>query len=413
VSSLLLLIFSQRVYLDPIYAYVCLLFLYQYVIKKSDVYLLFSLLTVVDNGGGAYYETPGIIRYLIWSVAIYRLIDRKKFTVSSIILLLGWVLALTVLGVLNIEEFDLNTFKNNIFIIVCFFLISGRGGKLNINLNQVVTPILFLGFGELINLYFGVVKIEDYLNYNTSKYIIAIPALVMLVRKEYLKFFCIAPITFLILINYGSRMASLIFIVTIALEIFSVIKITPNSLFLLIILGFTFGIFQDSARDGGVENDMLDSYKFGRLIYNVMTENDPLELLDKIDPVRSQEHKLFFDRNWYEILFGGGLGRGIRDVKGYLSVVGYSNTAFSDEELESKTFHRFHDLWIDFSLRFGVIAFLVVLGKLLIGVYSHGSDNKLKSLLVLGFVFTAYYSYIGLLITTVIYCSQVEGCEKI
>ena len=372
--------------------------------------MLLSLLTIVDNGGGAYNETPFILRYSIYVVVFVRLLLNIKILTHKYLMFWAWGFLLIILSMFRVEELDLNTLQNNFIILFCIFVALTSGEDIKLKISDLVYPLLFYGFGELINIYLNVIKIEDYLNYNTLKYIIAVPALVLLIKRKYVELIICTPITLLILIYYGSRMASLIFIVSIGLGIVSILKSKANIIVVLIaclFIWYTQGLIDQN----GVEDSIWDTFKFGRFVYNILTSFNSLELLEKIDPVRLQEHKLFFNRNYIEILFGSGVGVGLRDVNGYLDVVGYYNTAFSDKELETKVFHRFHDLWIDFSLRFGLIAFLVGLVKTLKNVYSSDEKIKMKSLLILGFSFTGFYSIAGILMVTFIFVSDFELYE--
>ena len=69
------LIASQRFSLDGLNVFICILpyaFFFQYFLsKKFDIALsliVISLFLVCDNGGGAYTETPAIIRYMIFMI---------------------------------------------------------------------------------------------------------------------------------------------------------------------------------------------------------------------------------------------------------------------------------------------------------------------------------------------------------
>ena len=78
-------------------------------------------------------------------------------------------------------------------------------------------------------------------------------------------------------------------------------------------------------------------------------------------------------------------------------------TAFSNEELSSKIFYNFHDLHIDFGLRFGLVVIIFVLIKLIVNFFKSSPENKYLSTLLICMIFTMFFSTSGLLLITLFY----------
>ena len=112
----------------------------------------------------------------------------------------------------------------------------------------------------------------------------------------------------------------------------------------------------------------IASFKVLGFILQLLTVSNVsvMELLELLDPIRFSEHVLFFDRSPILVLLGQGLGAGLYDVNGILSFVSFEQTAFTQKELTTGVYFNFHDPWIEFSLRFGLVPVFLLFYKLVI-----------------------------------------------
>lgn len=127
-----------------------------------------------------------------------------------------------------------------------------------------------------------------------------------------------------------------------------------------------------------------------------------LDFIRVLDPVRYVEHEMFFQRPWYEMPFGSGLGSGLIDTTGQLSFVLPNTGAFTDKELLEAKYFRLHDPWIYFGLRLG-LAFVVAV----YAFFVRASLSRTRETVVLGgfglLLFNAAtFSISGLLMTALV-----------
>ena len=339
------LIASQRFSLDGLNVFICILpyaFFFQYFLsKKFDIALsliVISLFLVCDNGGGAYTETPAIIRYMIFISGLLMLgyLSRPKIGQRKLLFLiiLAVVLLMTTLSS-QMLIFDRATFQRDIlaFIILSLVLISRSEAQLSL-------PLLFatsFGFliGELVNINLFFNYSNDYMNYNTLKGFIVFPFLyVAFIKKKPLFAIILFFLTIPILINYGSRLLIGTFALLLLLA-FVVDKFKHLRAILLLTILVSIMIVVINNYDLPFFESDASKYKAVMLflnLINVIGSIDILSALKSLDIVRFTENQLFFSRPMFEVIFGSGLGSGIVDTQGLLGFVEYNDTAYSVEE---------------------------------------------------------------------------------
>ena len=260
--------------------------------------------------------------------------------------------------------------------------------------------LIFYIIFESVNAYFFLdLFYGEYLNYDSTKALIILPSLILFSEKKYLKFLLLGLVTLYVLAWYGSRMISLIYAMALLMILMRNISFNKETLiflpFAFVIISFLSIYFFNI--------DFKQTPKIIELVQDILISTSFIDLLKILDPVRFYEHILFFDRNIFNILFGSGLGTGMYDQQNLMGFISGSQTAFSNEELFSKVFYSFHDLHIDFGLRFGLVAIIIVLTNLVVNFFKSTSESKYLSTFLICLMFTMFFSTSGLLLITLFY----------
>lgn len=376
---------SQRFALGALSSYICVLpyalFVWYLVSNKLDTalsFLVVSLFLATDNGGGAYPETPSAIRYLIYISCVFMLgcLSRPKVEAKTLFFLatLFFVL-LAITYSSDMVAFDANTFRRDVSALIILSLALLYRGKTTLSLPLLYCTTFGYLIGELLNIAWFFSYHNDYLNYNGLKAFIVFPFLyAVFFKRNLILSVTLFFLTFLVLVNYGSRMLVSSF-VGLLLVSFLVNNISNYGRILVIAI-ITSSVVITFYFIGVrlVDLDVLP-HKTLRFVFDILTNVEEVDFIGAIkllDPVRFAEHQMFFSRPVAEVIFGSGLGSGMVDTTGLLANVGFNQTAFSDEELISSLFFGFHDYWIDFGLRFGFVVviymlYLVSIGQMLKG----------------------------------------------
>lgn len=370
----------QRISLNPINAFVCvfpfLLSVYYFLKGKTNYSLsclLLALVYSVDQGGAFYAETPSVLRYLIYLSALAMMLRYSSSKWNSRGLVLFTLILICVLvGTFSSLYKGMGAFGLDIFridfqtlFVIGIFTLHRRRGELDFSL-VYIAGCGYL-FGEIINASLFYNSNEYYLSFDSTKAFVFFPLLYVLMdKRHYIVQMMFILLTSYIVFLYGSRMlvlsAMLLFIAAILIGLTKSIsrKIVIWAAFFLVL------VFSANTLDL-IQIESIAQFKaFGFLI--VIMENisvdGVVQTFQALDPVRYGEHILFFSRPWFEIIFGSGLGSGLYDANGVLSFVTYDQTAFSESELATSTFYSFHDFWIDFGMRFGLLPVLVLVIRL-------------------------------------------------
>ena len=121
----------------------------------------------------------------------------------------------------------------------------------------------------------------------------------------------------------------------------------------------------------------VDISRISSTISTALDHETVSEALQAIDSNRYAESQLFFDRNWIRILLGDGMGAALIDHKGYFG--DYIRMRNRNEyELATGHFYNFHDVWVDYGLRIGLLPVVVLFYAMILGI---GSTNQKRSLL--------------------------------
>lgn len=403
---------SQRFLMQDFYAYVCVVpvlissILAAFARHKADASLTLILLSIfylVDSGGAIYAETPSWIRYYIYTLAICCLFffSRVNVTFDRLFLVSTFVLLLLLnslsVHITETPRLSLNIATRDILVSMLFVWLCVSTTKLKCDERILLYGLIGFLLGELYNLAFQYNSNEHYLSFNTTKVFLVFGPLIALRFGVHLVggvTLCLA-VAFVFLFM-GSRMipiSALGFIALIMLQIL-VAKTSYLKAF-AVLVGLLLTLAVVSLVSKNIE--MYSGFKALDFLIQIIREKPSLELLKLADPTRYQEHILFLEQHPLRLLFGSGIGAGIYDINGHLNSVSFTSTSFSDEELRSKVFFNFHDAWVEYGVRFGLVWVLFVVGKLVLQPLIHGQFFKMFGAGML--LVNSTYSTAGILLT--------------
>ncbi|MCZ4336719.1 hypothetical protein [Shewanella colwelliana] len=411
---------AQRFLLPNVYNLICVYFLfafwYCFILKKPStfLYLILSFIFTVDNGGDIYAETPSLIRYAIYLSGLLFISTSFRFNRIPLMVFLVYTAFLLFITMLNVGNIEFVTFTRDIFLLylmlfsLCAKTSSYNCDKYALDNYKLCLAIIVFIFFECANSFFFYDSINGYLNYHSLKAIVLFPSFYFLVREKWLLFYAFVIVTFFLLVMYVTRMILLTWI----LLIFVVLSRKLISLFdlrrialICSLMVFSFFVYSNIT----YEFD-LSATKATNLFLILLSDSDIFSILRSLDPVRYAELVILFDRSFFEIIFGSGLGAGVFDKNNIFSFVGVYDTAFSYKELSTHFFYNFHDLWIDIGLRFGLIA-VVLFVVYLASLFSKGDKNL--ALMVLVLVFCSFFNTAGLIFISLLImalrCSSSEN----
>tara|TARA_A100001035_G_scaffold264083_1_gene245109 strand:+ start:953 stop:2275 length:1323 start_codon:yes stop_codon:yes gene_type:complete len=413
---------TQRFFIGEIVPFACLLtfalFLYYIFAKgkgdKAFTYLFVSLFLCIDNGGNIYSETTALIRYAVYITTLcYLLINFKLNIIYSLIFSL-FLLLLCLITIFLENPINANILRRDILIIILIFIFINQ----NVNYldkyrfdESILTAFfsLFLFF-EICNIvFFSSFYSNEYLNYNSTKALLIIPSLLLYRRINIIIFFIIFSITLLVLVEYQSR---LIFLFTIISFATLFLRNVLNLKYLILLILFLVILYNLSF----IVADLIISKKPSQMFLgfiSIQSFSEFLLLLKGLDIVRYYEHALFFDRSYFEIFFGSGLGSGLIDVNNYFYFVGEKKSAFSDLEIQSGHFYNFHDFHTDIGLRFGLLPVLIMIIYIYFKIiFSNLQQMGYYAVIFVG-LFCMFYSSAGLILIAMLLISRYStGNDK-
>lgn len=368
---------------------------------KSINILLLSLFFVSDYGAPYYDETIPLIKYIIiFTILTLFLVEAKyKITYRSCILILILLLNLSFSTFLQYEYelFNFDVFKRDIQIL--FLIILGLCTYVRYANDFRILLIGVLGYfsGEVLNYFFFHHDINEYMNYSSLKTLVFLPLIIYFGQKGniFIKV-SLLFLSMLILSEYGTRLIIVTWMIWFITWVFTKSFIYPSKramkkiiliLFLLIGFSITIGVYLPEETSSKTLNILL-------LVSSLI--NGGFLILQELVPVRYAEHELFFSRPFYQLLFGSGLGSGIFDSKDVLYFVAPNTGAFSLAELNNNIFFNFHDIWIDFTLRFGLVPIIYLYYQFTLKKISNGEVITSSILTVIAFCST--FSSSGLLL---------------
>ena len=397
----LAIIGAQRFSLDNLYAYVCIfpfissIFCYQKDRSLSLVFLVISLFLSVDQGAGWYFETPAAIRYSIYIWGIFFITQWGSISQSKLIIYLFMILPPVLITIFSVDIIDSKLFIRDIFIAVIIGLALTKGNyehkQINIEPKLLTFFFVVFLFCELLNIiFFYSIENNHYLNYSSLKGLIVFSFFFLIYKKKYFLSLFLGLVILSVLMEYGSRMPLLMFFLLTTLYL---VKITFKRLnvknFFLLALFFIIIFF--------VTINFTDNSKFGYMVNRIWITESFREWFMLVDPTRYFENLLFFERDFFSIIFGNGFGSGLSDSNGYLYFVQPNQTAFTLEELNSGVYYNFHDFWVDIGLRFGLLNILLFV-YLVTKRFLNDSDNSYIFLTFFLLLFTVFYTSAGILL---------------
>lgn len=395
------LLASQRILLSGLAANLCMVPALLAVVAwrtpaRRNALVLLALFISVDNGAGAYVETFPAARYAIYALAAAAIADTGRFSISRVI---GCTVIAVVYTFLSLatDYFAVGQLVADAILLVtvaaAISVSPSQAARMDLMLlNRCLWAFMA---GELFTLVFLSHSQYHYLNYHSLKSLVVLPSILLAARGRLLHFAPAFAITMIVLLSYGSRMIIVAYLLVLTgmgvRGIWRAPRRGPMTFRIVAFVAVLLGALSI------VDQETLESYKFGWMLSQLTQVRVDAEVLQVIDPVRYREHELFFDRPWHKILRGEGLGAGLYDREGRLDFIAAFETAFSDKELASRIYFNFHDFWIDVGLRFGLLIVAAALAAL--GSLAFARDGALSAMggLLFVLVLCAFFSTTGVL----------------
>jgi hypothetical protein len=371
----------QRFILSPINAVICAIPLGLFVVQMlrgyhqtALTYLVLALFLSIDNGGGVYTETIVPLRYFIYVSAITMLFYLSSRQIQRRRLLLAALLCCgiafgTVTTLFGSVPIDLATLQRDLMVLFILFIFLRAPTSTGLDLHLIFSGTFGYLVGEVVNIFLFYKDNTDYLSYDSLKAFIVFPLIyTLLTRRNFVIQVIMAIATLYVIFFYGTRMITLsIFVFMSAALVINSIRnrLGKNLLGFLVALIVLVNINPiESLAD--TEYMQFKGIAFLVKIQENFETSDIYQIFRLLDPVRFTEHQLFFERPILEVIFGSGIGSGIYDANGALAFVTFDMTAFTDQEINSSTFYNFHDFWIDFGLRFGLLSVAYLIYKVVL-----------------------------------------------
>lgn len=394
---------AQRFLAPSLYPYACMaaLALSLAIIRrdtaKSNTLMLLALFLAVDNGAGFYEETPGFLRYPLYLISILVIVMHSRLLLDRVVFFGIWILGVLLISAYNTSEMNSAILSRDILIVLLCALVLCQSDKVldrfRIDTILLFRCLLIFCVCEIANIaFFYNISETGYLSYTSTKSLLSAIVLISLSKDGPIRFSVCLVATAYVLMMYQSRMitASLILAVSIYLA-WSVFKLKRRVVFSLVISVLVMLVA------GSLVS--LEAFKVVTSLTKALQEETILGIVRALDPVRYGEIHLLLERNFFNVLFGSGLGSGIYDEHGYFRFVSISDTAFSATELRTSYFYNFHDVWTDVGLRFGLLPLLVIMLPVLRSVVSGRIQESSSAMILIVLVLNAFFSTQGLVLT--------------
>lgn len=357
-----------------------------------------ALLAIADLGGEAYFDTPSSLKYVIYFVslaclALYFKFTPNKYTIITIFLSFLW----TVLFIYNDTRVDLYTFFRDVSTIVLLILTVSatriRSDKQFIDINLLLAFSIGVLISENVNfLLFYDISGGEYLSYNSSKFICLMPVLYFFIKARYTLALAFLPLTVIAVTALGARMVLLSFIVLTSFLIVGSERYRLRSVLVSIgALSLMLALSQ-------LYDSELQKYRV-LSIFTVFENGYSFEeILIRLDRVRFFENYMFFNQDFVRLFLGNGFGAGYDDVGGFFNFVLNDGGAFSPQELSERLYFRFHDSWIWFGYRLGLLPFLFCLFWIVKNIVKEQGAARLFSSLTFLALINASFSISGMIV---------------
>ena len=412
---------AQRFTLPNIYAFACIIpfILSIYLFTKNRslciTLIIFSIFLSVDNSL-SYSGTTGSIRYIIYLFGLFLIsnslkVDRKKlFQINSFIIILSFI------SLVNHELVKVELLKRDILISLLIILVYTQAksnfSQYKINFDFLNMLIVIFILAEFINIvFFYNLSKEAYLSFDSTKSLITLPFFYYFSKKNYIKLIILILFLLPVILNYGTRMIPITLILCLVLYLIFNLSLNRILLISVFIIGISFSAFFNYE-----SLNHLNYFNQFKLIGTFLQSSEAINItgfLKILDPVRYFENKLFFDRGYFSILFGNGIGSGIYDVNNLLGFVFSEQSAFSKEELKNNIFYNFHDSWVDIGLRFGLSFIIFFIYRFSCVLRINNSMIRTNSFMIIMLSFCAFFSTSGLILISIFCLSLKEQSNKI
>ena len=380
--------------------------------KLSNTLLLIALFFSIDYQVAHYAVTPTPLRHILYVIIVFSYLRDYKLSINRTICCFGILFFYLLNTAIFMESVDVNQLTRDvqiIILVIIFLAASKRRYEIDIPFASIC--IMFFMLSELPNFFvFRDRWLVDYMSYDSTKYLIIVPAIYLLNKGRGLSFFVVAMLTSIVLIGYTSRTLMLFYFLVVALTlIFVAIRNKKQKLLLLFVGGVTALMLMFSPSLKSELKSIKSLQTFSKL--SQVTQIDIASILQDLDRTRFAETKLLLDLPLYQIALGKGFGSGIFDEQGYLDFVELDDTAFSATEIQNRYYINFHDIWVDVGLRFGLLPLLLLLITLTTLFLRSDPNGKIKvSLAVVG-LFSAFYS-VGGMISVAIFLMSLDQDKR-
>ena len=396
------LIGAQRILLQPLDAYTCVvmaglaLFYFQHDRRMANTALLLSVFLCVDNGAMVYAETPGPIRYVLYLACLGLMLYDFRTDAKRLALAFGLLLIPLLITASSMTYADSATLRGNVILALLTIVVLARSKEsltsAEIDWEVMAKFLLVFAISEIFTVrFFYSLQATGYLSYNGTKSVMAFLGFYYLCSRRFPVSLLVFAMGFYVILMYQTRMIVLSLVVVMALFLLGrIARLRPAELALTAIL-VVGGYFLFTS---GIQLNFL------KIVYSVqeaMNEFSLEQAMQAVDPVRYYELRMFFERDWLQILFGNGFGSGLFDANRYFSFIPWNNTAFSVEELRAARIYQFHDVWTDIGLRFGLVFIAALLLPLLIGMHSSSRAAAAVAMTLIVLIFSAFFSTSGLI----------------
>lgn len=374
--------------------------------SQAGVYVMIALFFTSDLGGEMYNTTISSLREATYVAALWVLVLLTSPRLDNLAMVklfaLITLVLLTTMGNLadttNAWSFSTAIRDTLILICLCVCLLDGKKERFDL-LPMYYASLGYLA-GELVNLAFFFERpVHFYMSFNSLKSFIVFPLFYRLIADKKLSSpsIAIATATSLVILAYNSKMfvlslafVSILVTVIVLCQKPSLIGRTLLGIVTLVLVSqATLFLFQD------VEGNRIVAFFSLTDVHGGF-----LSAIEYLDPVRTHQHYLFFSRGLTDIIFGNGIGAGIHDVSGQLTYFA-NETAFSMRELQDARYFNFHDVWIDFGLRFGLITVLAISFSLIRILLN--PSNRMMCIVFIVLLINATFSISGVLMATLFY----------
>ena len=179
--------------------------------RLSNTLLLISLFFSIDNQVAHFAVTLPPLRHLLYATIVFSFLRDHKFTTKRLIILSLHFLFLLGKHSHLLEKIDGNQLIRDVQILILVVIILAKSNRqYMIDIPFASQCILVFMLSELPNFFvYRDYWLTDYMSYDSTKYLIVLPSIHLLIKGRTASSFAVAIPTTIILIGYTSRMLML------------------------------------------------------------------------------------------------------------------------------------------------------------------------------------------------------------